>query len=66
MRRGGLPKAIDVKACLCCNKPSEVVVSEEHPELDMGETETEELSSLRKPSEEPSNTDVSTCPRPGS
>ncbi|XP_041751887.1 period circadian protein homolog 2 isoform X2 [Coregonus clupeaformis] len=65
MKRGGLPKVMDVKACVCCEEDAlEAVVSEEQPDLDMGDTETEtgEVSPSRKPSEEPLNTD--TCPSP--
>uniref|UniRef100_A0A8K9VAY5 Period circadian protein homolog 2 n=1 Tax=Oncorhynchus mykiss TaxID=8022 RepID=A0A8K9VAY5_ONCMY len=53
MRRRGLPKVMDAK----------VVLSEEQPGLDMGDTETEEVSPYRKPGEEPFNMD--TCPSSG-
>uniref|UniRef100_A0A4W5QS66 Period circadian protein homolog 2 n=1 Tax=Hucho hucho TaxID=62062 RepID=A0A4W5QS66_9TELE len=52
MSRGGLPKVMDVKRCCCLMSG-----------LDMGDTETEEVSSSRKPSEEPFNMD--TCPSSG-
>ncbi|KAL0965954.1 hypothetical protein UPYG_G00288620 [Umbra pygmaea] len=61
MKKGGLPKVMDVKACVCCG---DLPVSEEQPDLDMGDTETEtgEVSPSRKHSEKPSVMD--TCPSP--
>lgn len=44
----------------CEEDTPEVVLSEEQSGLDMGDTETEEVSPSRKPSEEPFNMD--TCP----
>ncbi|XP_014046319.2 period circadian protein homolog 2 isoform X3 [Salmo salar] len=66
MRSGGLPKVMDIKACVCCEEGApKAVMSEEQSDLDMGDTETEtgEVSPSRKPSEEPLNTD--TCPSSG-
>lgn len=47
----------------CEEDTPEVVLSEEQPGLDMGDTETEEVSPYRKPGEEPFNMD--TCPSSG-
>lgn len=45
----------------------EAVMSEEQPDLDMGDTGTEtgEVSPSRKPGEEPLNTDTCPCPSSG-
>nr|XP_046216079.1 period circadian protein homolog 2-like isoform X7 [Oncorhynchus gorbuscha] len=68
MRSGGLPKFMDVKACVCFEEDApEAAMSEEQPDLDMGDTgtETSEVSPSRKPSEEPLNTDTCPCPSSG-
>ncbi|CDQ76232.1 unnamed protein product [Oncorhynchus mykiss] len=68
MRSGGLPKVMDVKACVCFEEDApEAVMSEEPPDLDMGDTGTEtgEVSPSRKPGEEPLNTDTCPCPSSG-
>ncbi|XP_074507414.1 period circadian protein homolog 2 isoform X2 [Sebastes fasciatus] len=55
IKRGGLPKAIDIKACSCCDGASEeaaAAAAEDQPDLDISETETR---CLRRPREEPSN-----------
>uniref|UniRef100_A0AAZ3NTE6 Period circadian protein homolog 2 n=1 Tax=Oncorhynchus tshawytscha TaxID=74940 RepID=A0AAZ3NTE6_ONCTS len=68
MRSGGLPKVMDVKACVCFEEDApEAVMSEEQPDLDMGDTGTEtgEVSPSRKPGEEPLNTDTCPCPSSG-
>ncbi|XP_063742629.1 period circadian protein homolog 2 isoform X2 [Eleginops maclovinus] len=55
IKRGGLPKEIDIKACSCCNSVSEAAaVEEEQANLDIGETETLEEGCQRRPREEPS------------
>lgn len=41
MKKGGLPQAINVKACACCEEVSSALIEEEPPDLEMGET-TEE------------------------
>ncbi|KAJ4936842.1 hypothetical protein JOQ06_001428 [Pogonophryne albipinna] len=60
IKRGGLPKEIDIKACSCCNSASEAAavaaaVEEEQANLDLGETEALEEGCQRRPREEPSN-----------
>ncbi|KAK9539242.1 hypothetical protein VZT92_004359 [Zoarces viviparus] len=59
IKKGGLPKAIDIKACSCCDAASgeaaAAAVVEEQPELDIGDTETGEVGCQRRPREEPSN-----------
>ncbi|XP_016114918.1 period circadian protein homolog 2-like isoform X4 [Sinocyclocheilus grahami] len=40
MRRGGLPKAFDVKVCVGCDEVSETLTEEDPPDLHMGETES--------------------------
>ncbi|XP_022058826.2 period circadian protein homolog 2 isoform X1 [Acanthochromis polyacanthus] len=70
MKKGGLPKAVDVKMCPCCESNSEAAVAtvEDQPDLDLGDTETEEVSCQQSPTEEPSSTAVISChgPSPGS
>ncbi|XP_018532149.1 period circadian protein homolog 2 isoform X2 [Lates calcarifer] len=80
IKKGSLPKAIDVKMCSCCDSTSEaalaaeaVVAAEDHPDLDIGDTETAdtEVGCQRGPREEPSNTAVvischGSSPGPGS
>ncbi|XP_070974170.1 period circadian protein homolog 2-like isoform X1 [Oncorhynchus clarkii lewisi] len=68
MRSGGLPKVMDVNDCVCFEEDApEAVMSEEQPDLDMGDTGTEtgEVSPSRKPCEEPLNTDTCPCPSSG-
>ncbi|XP_071348620.1 period circadian protein homolog 2 isoform X2 [Trachinotus anak] len=70
IKKGGLPKAIDIKVCSCCDSASETAAAaaEDHPDLDIGDTETGEVSCHRRPREEPSNAVVFSChcPSPGS
>ncbi|XP_054479590.1 period circadian protein homolog 2 isoform X2 [Anoplopoma fimbria] len=55
-KKGILPKAIDIKACSCCDAASgEAAAAEDRPDLDIGETETGEVGCQRRPREEPSN-----------
>uniref|UniRef100_A0A3B4U0C2 Period circadian protein homolog 2 n=1 Tax=Seriola dumerili TaxID=41447 RepID=A0A3B4U0C2_SERDU len=51
IKKGGLPKAIDIKACSCCESALgavaavvEAAVAEDQPDLDIGDTETREVS----------------------
>uniref|UniRef100_A0AAY5K4U1 Period circadian protein homolog 2 n=1 Tax=Esox lucius TaxID=8010 RepID=A0AAY5K4U1_ESOLU len=65
MRKGGLPKVIDITSCVCCCEGApEVPASEEQPDLDMGdiETETGEVCPSRMPSKKPFITEI--CPSP--
>ncbi|KAL4635934.1 hypothetical protein GN956_G13637 [Arapaima gigas] len=39
MRKGGLPRAIDVQACRCCEDLTSALIKEEPPNLDMEETD---------------------------
>ncbi|XP_064194336.1 period circadian protein homolog 2-like isoform X7 [Anguilla rostrata] len=41
MKKGGLPQAINVKACACCEDASSALIEEESPDLEMGETNDE-------------------------
>ncbi|XP_030015701.1 period circadian protein homolog 2 isoform X3 [Sphaeramia orbicularis] len=62
MKKGGLPKAIDIKVCSWCDSATERVtaaVAEDHSDLEMDDTETGEVSCQRRPRDEPSNTFVS-------
>ncbi|XP_059199890.1 period circadian protein homolog 2 [Centropristis striata] len=65
MKKGGLPKAIDIKACYCCNITSEeaAAVAEDQTHLDMGDTDTGEDCRHPRPREGPSNI---SCPCPSS
>ncbi|GAA6234465.1 period circadian protein homolog 2-like isoform X1 [Lates japonicus] len=65
IKKGCLPKAIDVKMCSCCDSTSEAALAAEavvavgdHPDLDIGDTETGGVGCQRGPREEPSNAAV--------
>ncbi|XP_028283925.1 period circadian protein homolog 2 isoform X3 [Parambassis ranga] len=70
IKKGGLPKAIDIKGCSCCDSALEAAAAaaEDQPDLDLGDTETGDISCHERPGEEPSNTVVIPCHRssPGS
>ncbi|XP_070701810.1 period circadian protein homolog 2 isoform X2 [Pempheris klunzingeri] len=70
IKKGGLPKAIDVKVCSCCETTSEAAAAaaEDQPDLDIGDAETGEVGCQRKPREDTLNTVVISChgPSPGS
>ncbi|XP_034743734.1 period circadian protein homolog 2 isoform X4 [Etheostoma cragini] len=64
-KKGGLPKAIDIKTCSCCAGVSELAAAEEvaaaaaakdQPDQDIGDTEMGEVSCQGRPRKEPSNT----------
>uniref|UniRef100_A0AAQ4QR73 Period circadian clock 2 n=1 Tax=Gasterosteus aculeatus aculeatus TaxID=481459 RepID=A0AAQ4QR73_GASAC len=56
IKKGGLPKAIDIKACFCCDGASrEATPAGDRPDLDIGDTETGEVGCQQRPREEPSN-----------
>ncbi|XP_048846090.1 period circadian protein homolog 2-like isoform X2 [Brienomyrus brachyistius] len=38
MKKGRLPKAIDVQACMCCEEIGSALIEEEPPDLDLGDT----------------------------
>nr|VAX54207.1 period circadian clock 2 [Squalius torgalensis] len=44
IRRAGLPKAIDLKACVSCEEVSEILTEEDPPDLHMGESETSDVT----------------------
>ncbi|XP_019117798.1 period circadian protein homolog 2 isoform X5 [Larimichthys crocea] len=60
IKKGGLPKAIDIKVCSCCDSSAEAAAAEQ-PDLDIGDTETGEVGCQRRPREEPTNTIVISC-----
>uniref|UniRef100_A0A3Q3XLK0 Period circadian protein homolog 2 n=1 Tax=Mola mola TaxID=94237 RepID=A0A3Q3XLK0_MOLML len=62
IKKGGLPKAIDIKVCSCCDSTTEVV--EDQPGLDISDIETGDVSCQRRPGEEPTNTVISSCHGP--
>ncbi|KAI1882984.1 hypothetical protein AGOR_G00240510 [Albula goreensis] len=62
MRKGGLPQAIDVKACVCCEDVSSALIEEEPPDLEMGET-NEDIHS-QKGNGQPHLTEPCLCPAP--
>ncbi|XP_030628984.1 period circadian protein homolog 2 isoform X2 [Chanos chanos] len=64
MKRGGLPKVIDVKECVGCVGMSETLTEEDPPDLHMGEVETNEISPPRKTRQDSHQTDTSPCPGP--
>uniref|UniRef100_UPI0037E79545 period circadian protein homolog 2 isoform X2 n=1 Tax=Semicossyphus pulcher TaxID=241346 RepID=UPI0037E79545 len=72
MKKGGLPKAIDIKVC-CSDGTSEAAAAaaaaeEDQPELDSGDTDSGDVGCQRQPRDEPSKTVVTSChgPSPGS
>ncbi|KAG8014171.1 Period circadian protein-like protein 2 [Nibea albiflora] len=60
IKKGGLPKAIDIKVCSCCDSSAEAAAAEQ-PDLDIGDTETGEVGCQRRPREEPTNTIIISC-----
>ncbi|XP_038573952.1 period circadian protein homolog 2 isoform X2 [Micropterus salmoides] len=55
IKKGGLPKAIDIKECSCCDSSSEAaaVAAEDQADLDIGDTETGEVRCQRRPRDVP-------------
>ncbi|XP_067308774.1 period circadian protein homolog 2 isoform X2 [Pseudorasbora parva] len=65
MRRGGLPKAIDVKACVSCEEVSETLPEEDRPDLHMGESESSDVTApSANSSEDPARSEAHGCPGP--
>ncbi|XP_065118363.1 period circadian protein homolog 2 isoform X3 [Paramisgurnus dabryanus] len=62
MRRGGLPKAIDVKACVGCEELCEPLTEEDPPDLHMGETEASDVTASQTKTNEELTTNA--CPGP--
>ncbi|XP_041849305.1 period circadian protein homolog 2 isoform X2 [Melanotaenia boesemani] len=61
MKKGGLPKAIDVKGCFCCDGTSETAAGiEDQPDIELSDTETDHVSCQQNPKDEPLNSDIST------
>ncbi|XP_052404132.1 period circadian protein homolog 2-like isoform X1 [Carassius gibelio] len=61
MRRGGLPKAFDVKACVGCEEVSETLTEEDSPDLHMGETESNDVTAPPANSSEDSTHSETHC-----
>ncbi|XP_035491009.2 period circadian protein homolog 2 isoform X2 [Scophthalmus maximus] len=70
IKKGGLPKAIDIKVCSCCNNISEAATAaaaaaaaavEDPPDLDITYTDTGDVGCRQTPREEPSNNFVISC-----
>ncbi|XP_077078049.1 period circadian protein homolog 2 isoform X2 [Siphateles boraxobius] len=65
MRRAGLPKAFDVKACVSCEEVSITLTEEDPPDLHMGESETSDVTApLANSSEDPEHSEPHDCPGP--
>ncbi|XP_051555051.1 period circadian protein homolog 2-like isoform X2 [Myxocyprinus asiaticus] len=65
LRRGGLPKAIDVKACVGCEEVSETLMVDDPPDLHMGETESSDVTMPPAYSnEDPTHSEIHGCPGP--
>ncbi|XP_054623012.1 period circadian protein homolog 2 isoform X2 [Dunckerocampus dactyliophorus] len=62
MKKGGLPKVLDVKVCSCCNGDIEAALADVLPDLDLVDHEPVELSCQRTAREEPSSTDITSSP----
>ncbi|XP_072220541.1 period circadian protein homolog 2 isoform X2 [Leuresthes tenuis] len=63
IKKGSLPKAIDVKGCTCCNGTLGAG-ADDQPELDFSDIETEDADCEHRPKEEPSNSAIITCLSP--
>ncbi|XP_075877510.1 period circadian protein homolog 2 isoform X2 [Nelusetta ayraudi] len=66
IKKGGLPKAVDIKVCFYCNGTTEAATAEEaenEPDLNMGETETGDTVCQCRPREESTNAGVVSCHR---
>ncbi|XP_024921843.1 period circadian protein homolog 2 isoform X3 [Cynoglossus semilaevis] len=69
IKNGGLPKAIDIKVCSCCDGASAatemstaaVVVAEDQPDLELSDIEVAEVGCQHRAREEPPKTVVSVC-----
>ncbi|KAM6989306.1 period circadian protein homolog 2 [Tautogolabrus adspersus] len=64
IKKGCLPKAIDVKVCSCCKGTSEATaaaVMEDRPDLVIGETDSGVLGCQQRPRDQLSNTVVISC-----
>ncbi|KAG7526564.1 period circadian protein-like 2-like isoform X2 [Solea senegalensis] len=82
IKKGGLPKAIDIKVCSCCDGASEAAAAaaaggaggaggasvEDQPDLDISDTEAAESGCQQRAREEPSNSVIISWPgsSPGS
>uniref|UniRef100_A0A8P4KQE3 Period circadian protein homolog 2 n=1 Tax=Dicentrarchus labrax TaxID=13489 RepID=A0A8P4KQE3_DICLA len=66
IKKGGLPKAIDIKVCSCCDSASGAAAAAEadQPDLDICDTETRVVGCQRRPIEEHTNTVVISCHGP--
>ncbi|XP_074544394.1 period circadian protein homolog 2 isoform X2 [Halichoeres trimaculatus] len=68
MKKGGLPKAVDVKVCLCCDDDSQaaaaVAANEDQPDLEIADTDSGEVGCQRRTKEEPLNTVLISCHGP--
>ncbi|XP_035026990.2 period circadian protein homolog 2 isoform X2 [Hippoglossus stenolepis] len=80
MKNGGLPKAIDIKVCSCCDGASEAAtvsssaaaaaaavaaaMADYQPDLDISDTETGEVGCRHRPRKKLSNTVVVSCHGP--
>ncbi|XP_040000610.1 period circadian protein homolog 2 isoform X2 [Xiphias gladius] len=59
IKKGGLPKAIDIKVCSCCDSASQETLAavatalDDQPDLDMIDTEAGEVGDERRTGEEP-------------
>ncbi|KAK2822419.1 hypothetical protein Q5P01_022484 [Channa striata] len=66
IKKGSLPKAIDIKACCCCGSSSEAAPVEDQPDLDIDDTEAGEVGCKRRPREQLSNSVAVSCHSPSS
>ncbi|XP_051555706.1 period circadian protein homolog 2-like isoform X2 [Myxocyprinus asiaticus] len=65
LRRGGLPKAINVKAFFGCDEVSETLTEDESPDLHMGESESSDVTMPPANSnEDPTHSKAHACPGP--
>ncbi|KAG5837152.1 hypothetical protein ANANG_G00236250 [Anguilla anguilla] len=64
MRRGGLPKVLDVKECLCCKDDASAAIKEDLPDTELGALgDVNEDGAAQKDGEEPLQADA--CPSLG-
>ncbi|XP_064157924.1 period circadian protein homolog 2-like isoform X2 [Anguilla rostrata] len=64
MRRGGLPKVLDVKECLCCKDDASAAIKEDLPDTELGALgDVHEDGAAQKDGEQPLQADA--CPSLG-
>ncbi|XP_041658479.1 period circadian protein homolog 2 isoform X2 [Cheilinus undulatus] len=63
IKKGEIPKAVNVKVCSCCDGSSEAAeaAEEAHRDLDIGDTDSGDADCQQRSRDEPLNTDIISC-----